>query len=80
MSVGKIIRDARLKLGITQRELATKLEYTFQFVTNWERGASKPPMKVVSKLAKVLKVSEKDIKQEMFDEDLRILKEKYGIE
>jgi transcriptional regulator with XRE-family HTH domain len=65
---------------MTQKDLAEKLGYTFQFITNWERGASKPPFKILQKLCKVLGIKEKELKKEMFDEDLRLLKEKYGIE
>ena len=79
MSVGKLLRDARLKAGLTQLELAQKLEYTNQFITNWERGQSKPPFKIMQKLCKILKIEEKELKQEMFDEDLQILKDKYGV-
>jgi len=41
-----IFKEARERKGITQRELSQKMNYsTAQFISNWERGVSHPPIK-----------------------------------
>ncbi len=55
ISVGKIIRDARSNAGLSQADLATALGYsTPQFVSNWERGVSLPPIKSLKKIGRLL--------------------------
>lgn len=55
--VGKELKAYRQKQGMTQHELAKKLGYTAQFVTNWERGVSNPPVKAIPKLCTILKIN-----------------------
>lgn len=40
--LGKKLTELRAKSGLTQAELAEKLHYTAQTVSNWERGVSSP--------------------------------------
>ncbi len=39
---GKKIRKARIEKGLTQEELADKVGYTKQTISNWENGKSTP--------------------------------------
>ena len=41
-SVGENIKKTRNKLGITQEELAEKINVTRQAVSNWENGKTEP--------------------------------------
>lgn len=51
--VGKLIKTARTKAGLTQAALATKLGYASpQILSNWERAESLPPMSQIPKIAK----------------------------
>ena len=53
----KILKDMREKSGLTQRDIAMKLKYTTpQFISNWERGLSRPPIKDIKTIAKAYKV------------------------
>jgi transcriptional regulator with XRE-family HTH domain len=53
------LRDARIKKGLTQKELAKKFKWdSAQFVSNWERGLARPPIKVAKKLCKILDIDE----------------------
>jgi transcriptional regulator with XRE-family HTH domain len=52
----RYLRARRLELGLTQREVASALGYCPQFVTNWERGASQPPMGAIPGVCKALKI------------------------
>lgn len=46
------LKAARESAGLTQMEVADKLGYsTSQFISNWERGLSAPPLKVIKSLA-----------------------------
>lgn len=62
--LGEIIRTARLENNMTQLDLAYRLGYdSMQFVSLFERGLSKVPMKVLGKLFVILKFPEKQQKQ-----------------
>lgn len=53
-------REARINKKITQKEVADKMGYNAQFVSNWERGVCIPPIGSVSKLLKIVGASRKD--------------------
>jgi transcriptional regulator with XRE-family HTH domain len=60
--VGKFLRDKRVKAGLTQWDVAHHLEYsTAQFISNWERGVSLPPLDSLPKLSQLLRVSGREI-------------------
>lgn len=48
------IRNLRLKAGLTQAELAKKLDVDQTAVSRWESGETTPLRKMHKKLAKVL--------------------------
>lgn len=51
------IRLLRQQVGMTQAELAAKLEVSTALVTQWEMGVRKPSLPVIVALAKTLGVS-----------------------
>lgn len=55
-SVGGQIETARRALGISQAELALRLEMGQQAVSNWERGRAMPRARTLAKLRSVLGV------------------------
>ena len=58
MKLGNVLKEAREKQGLVQADVAHELGYTTaQFVSNWERGLSYPPLKAIKPLAKMLKVN-----------------------
>lgn len=57
MSIAEIIRQAREGLGLTQEDLAEKLEVSRQAVSKWELGASVPSTENLKLLEEVLGVS-----------------------
>lgn len=66
---GLFIRQQRMNIGITQNELADVFGFrTPQFVSNWERGRSSPPMHTLAKLCDVLKVSKEALISKMLDD------------
>lgn len=55
-------KNSRERTGLTQSQVAKALGYgTPQFVSNWERGLSYPPVKAIPVLSKLYKVSQDSI-------------------
>lgn len=52
--LGKQLANWREKAGLSQKEVSERLGYTTpQFVSNWERGVSVPPVIAVKKLSMI---------------------------
>lgn len=58
---GKIVREKRLDLGISQEELAERADLHFTYVSSTERGERNISLANISKLAKALGVCMKDL-------------------
>ena len=56
MEIGKIIKEQRIKKGLTQKELAELLKVSAQAVSKWERGGT-PDILLLVPLAKALGIS-----------------------
>lgn len=51
------MRRAREAAGLSQQEVSRKLGFTSaQFISNWERGVSGPPMKSLVRLKAIYKL------------------------
>jgi transcriptional regulator with XRE-family HTH domain len=51
------LRDKRIESGLSQMDVARKLGYTSaQFVSNWERGLSSPPIHTLRKLSELYNI------------------------
>ncbi|MCH5165440.1 MAG: helix-turn-helix domain-containing protein [Clostridiales bacterium] len=57
MQISEKISALRKSNNMTQAELGTKLNVTFQAVSKWERGESYPDFETLSKMAKIFGVS-----------------------
>ncbi len=42
MSIGKMIRELRTAMGLTQEQFAAKVGVTFSTVNRWENGRGRP--------------------------------------
>lgn len=58
---GKIIREKRLALEISQEELAERAELHFTYISSTERGERNISLANIAKLAKALDVSMRDL-------------------
>lgn len=66
------LKDARVKAGLSQSEVAKELGYSnSQFVSNWERGKSSPPMKILNLLIDFYKI-DKEVVMNIILEDTKI--------
>lgn len=57
IQIGAFIRDRRLQLGMTQQQLADKLDVTDKAVSKWERSVSYPDITILRELSDALEVS-----------------------
>lgn len=55
-TMGEVISSQRKELGMTQLELATKMNVTDKAVSKWERNLSCPDVNSISHLADVLNI------------------------
>jgi transcriptional regulator with XRE-family HTH domain len=73
--MGKLIKKSRTEAGLTQHNLATKLGYKSpQFVSNFERAESLPPIAALPKIARATKTKYSDfadILRRDFDRSLK---------
>lgn len=67
-TMGEIIAARRKELGMTQKELAAKLNVTDKAVSKWERGLAFPDINSVPRLAEVLDVSVVELMDSQSDE------------
>lgn len=73
--VGEFLKTMRQKSGLTQQDLATKLSYsTAQFISNWERGISLPPLEVLPKLSNLCKIPPRTLVEALFRYQEEVLK------
>lgn len=60
-TIGKTIAHLRKQKGMTQSELADKMDVTDKAVSKWERDLACPDVNTISKLADVLDVSVEEL-------------------
>ena len=60
-AIGKNIKDARIKRGLLQADLAEKIGVNQKDISNWERGVKIPGSENLKKICIALQVSADDI-------------------
>ncbi len=56
--LAQFLKEKRSTSGLSQKDVATKLGYsTSQFISNWERGISQPPIHTLRTLAQMYNVT-----------------------
>ena len=63
MKVGHFIMEKRKTLGMTQQQLAERLNVSFQAISKWENGAAYPNIEILKDLSTVLDVTVDEILQ-----------------
>lgn len=60
--LANLLKNARMNAGLSQKEVAVVLGYkSSQFVSNWERGLSSPPMATLRRLCRLYKTDEREV-------------------
>lgn len=69
--LAKYLKEKRESANLSQNDVAEVLGYqTAQFISNWERGLSVPPIESLQKISKIYKVSKDEVKQKYYEEKL----------
>lgn len=56
------LREKRIQANLSQMDVAKKLGYTSaQFVSNWERGLSNPPIATLRRLSEIYRIPPDDL-------------------
>lgn len=64
LRLAKFLKTSRVNSGLSQMDVGNHLGYsTAQFISNWERGVSTPPIETIGTLAQLYKISA----EELFD-------------
>ena len=61
IKIGNFIMNKRKEAGLTQQQLADKLNISFQAVSKWETGNAYPNVEILCDLATVLRVTVDEI-------------------
>ncbi len=62
------LKEKRSQSGLSQKDVATKLGYsTSQFISNWERGISQPPIHTLRTLAQMYAVGAEQMFQVLLE-------------
>ena len=75
VKIGKFIAECRRGVGLTQMQLAEKLNITDRAVSKWETGRAMPDSSIMLELCRVLKINVNDL---LCGE--RVIMEKYNSE
>ena len=55
--LGRFLKEKRKHAGFSQADVSQRLGYaSHQFISNWERGVSAPPAKIIVELARLYEV------------------------
>ena len=60
-TIGEIISELRKEKGMTQNDLAEKMNVTDKAVSKWERNLSCPDVNSIPKLAEILEISVEEL-------------------
>lgn len=67
-NIGEKIKNRRIELKITQKELASNMHVSNQLVSKWEKGESVPALNYIEKLCVALDISSNELIGETFKE------------
>lgn len=77
LELGQYLKEMRVKAGLTQAELATKLgDVHTQFVSNWERGMCAPPNHCFQKLINILDINRDKLVKVMVADSKKLIADK----
>jgi transcriptional regulator with XRE-family HTH domain len=75
-NLGVYLKKKRESAGLTQEEVGRALGYAsgHQYVSNWERGTSPPPMAKLYELASLYKIAPEELIEVILDEQEKLLR------
>lgn len=69
--LAQFLKEKRTQAGLSQKDVATQLGYsTSQFISNWERGVSQPPINTLRALATMYKIAAEQMFNVLLEETM----------
>lgn len=76
--MGMELKKLRIRAGLKQKDVAKELGYSSpQFISNWERGISSPPVKTIKRLASLYKASPDKLFRKLQNAVVQSMREEY---
>lgn len=76
--LSSFLRDARLKAGLSQGDISNALGYTSaQFISNWERGLSSPPLDRLYEIVQLLKIDSEELIELLLEEQENLIRQQF---
>lgn len=73
-TLAQVLHDLRMDAGLTQAQVSEYLGYsTAQFVSNWERGLSAPPVNILKRISLLYKVDAETLFQEVLKDRVAVV-------
>lgn len=64
--ISTVLKEKRIEAGLTQQQVASQLGYSSpQFISNWERGISHPPIETLKQIGKLYGISGEELYEAM---------------
>ena len=81
---GQCVRAKRIKLGLSQQELADLIDVSYQYIGQLERGERTPSVQTSISLCYALQISlnalyEDSLPEDMFKEENNTLRQRFGL-
>lgn len=77
-NLGDFLRQKRVKAGLSQIEVGRVLKCKSQFVSNWERGDSAPPWRLLKILVRLYRIDENEIMDFLMTEQTKFIRSQLG--
>lgn len=73
--ISEYFKSKRVGVNLSQQDVAKALGFTTgQFISNWERGLSFPPMQVLPKLVKLYKINKNELVNVYLEEQKKMIR------
>lgn len=79
ITLADFLKQKRAATRLSQGDVADRFGYsTPQFISNWERGVSRPPINVLKKLGDLYKISSEDLFEVVLSDTIFEIKRDFG--
>lgn len=78
-NIGSFLREKREERGLSQTEVAEALGMKPQFVSNWERGMSSPPLRLLRLVMKIYGIPDQQLVDFVLKQQEDFLRQQLGL-
>lgn len=79
VAIGAFLRKHREDRGLSQTEVASNLGVKPQFISNWERGMSSPPLRLMKQVRVLYAIPEQQLLDHMLTVNRAYLEKSLGV-